>query len=185
MGKYPNVNRIWKITYIDSKKMSLEDESQWQFLPTMSPPSSWKVGDRVKPEQMGSFKSDVLYAIMGVTKKDTSTQAQYLGGAKGESSDINVSKSITDREYPASNMDRSWRIKKAAGNIIVLEDDSVWKLTAALSLGMNSRALSNWQEGHNATVSRSIGKSHDIRNYQVKNDDTGITLIGTFEGWER
>lgn len=184
MGKYSNVGKILKITYIDSQKMRLQDESKWRFLKDMRPPSVWKVGDTVKPDTLPSFKSDSMFAIYGVSQKDTNTQAEYLGGAKGESTDINVTKSMTDREYPANNMDRSWRVKKAAGNIVVLEDGSVWKLTAALSLNMNSRALSNWQEGHYATVSRTIGKSHDIRNYQVKNNDTGVTLIGTFEGWE-
>lgn len=192
MGKYPNVNKILKITHIDSKSMSLSDDSKWQFLPTMSPPSSWKAGDQVKPQEMTSFKSEVLYAIIGVTKKDTNTQAQYIGGAKGEATDINVTKSMTDTEYPEDHLEREWKIRKAAGNLIVLEDDSVWELTAQLSFLQNPRVASNWQpEEHYVTVyrtgskSKPIGKAFGMRNYEVRNVQTGVALVGIFKGWER
>jgi len=189
MGKYPNANRTWEIIYIDRQKMRLSDESKWQFLPTMSPPSLWKArdgnneGDKVRPEDL--LSSDVLYGIVGVSKKGTNTQAMYLGGAKGEASDINVTKSMTDTEYPASHLERAWKIKKAAGNLIVLEDDSVWKLTAILLPTVHPRGVSNWEEGQYATISRDPVKNIGIRAYKVKNQDTGVSLTGTFEGWER
>ena len=192
MGKYPNVNKILKITQIDSKNMSLSDDSKWQFLPTMSPPASWKVGDQIRPEEMASFKSEVLYAIIGVTNKDTNTQAQYIGGARGEASDINVTKSMTDTEYPESHLEKEWKIRKAAGNLIVLEDDSVWELTAQLSFPQNRHAVDNWQpEEHYAMIyrtgskSKPIGKSFAMRNYEVRNVQTGVALVGIFKGWER
>ena len=162
MGKYPNVNKILKILYIDSQKMRLEDESKWRFLKTMKPPSSWKGGDdpdSVRVEEMGSFKSDVLYAIHGVSKKDTNTQAEYLGGAKGEASDVNVTKSMTDTEYPATHLDKEWEIRKATDNIIVLDDGSVWKLIAAFTVNLNTRKINDWQQGHSVTVSRDPGKA--------------------------
>jgi hypothetical protein len=189
MGGYPNVNKILKITYIDPTKMRLEDESKWKFLPSMPPPSSWKGGDspdQVRVEELdGKFKSDSLYAIRGVSKKGTDTQAQYLGGAKGGASDINVTKSMSDTEYPAAYLGKELEIKKATKNIIVLEDQSVWKLTAALTLTLNRRAINDWQPQQYVTISRDPGKSTDIRTYKVKNEKTGVTLIGTFEGWER
>lgn len=190
MDGYPNINKKLEILFIDSQKMRLADESKWQFLPTMSPPTSWKgrngdnEGDLVVVEEMRSFQSKNLYAIHGVSKKDTNTQAMYLGGAKGESSDVNVTKSMTDTEYPSTHLGRDWEIKQATGNIIVLADDSVWKLTAALTTNLNTRAINNWQPGHTASVSLAPGKATDIRTYSVKNNDTGVALTGTFEGWE-
>lgn len=197
MGKYSNVNRTWEIIYIDKQKMRLSDGSKWQF-PMTSPPSSWKArdgdveGDKVRPEEMASFKSENLYAIFGVSKKETNTEAMYLGGAEGKSTDINVTKSMTDTEYPESHLEREWKIRKAAGNLIVLEDDSVWELTGQLSFLQNPRAASNWQpEEHYAIIyrtgskSRPIGKSFAMRNYEVKNVQTGVALVGIFKGWER
>lgn len=179
MGKYPNVGKILEIVHIDKEKMRLSDESKWQFLPTMTPPAVWKVGDQVRPEELGGFKSEVLYRITGITKKGTDTQAYYLGGAKGESTDINVTKSLTDTEYPEAYLGKPWKIKEATDNIIVLEETSVWKLSAAAILDVNPRKIQGWQAGQYVTISKS-GKL-----YQVKNENVGGILSGTFEGWER
>ncbi len=198
MGKYPNVNKTLEIIYIDRQKMRLSDDSKWQFLPTMPPPSSWKArseendGDKVRPEDMTSFKSDNLCAIIGISKKDTNTQAMYLGGTKGEESDINVTKSMTDTEYPASHLEKEWKIRKAADNLIVLEDDSIWQLTAKLSLLSTRRPIEGWlPEEHSVTIyktgskSRTVDKSLEIQTYEVTNVQTGLALRGTFEGWEK
>ncbi len=198
MGKYPNVNKTLEIIYIDRQKMRLSDDSKWQFLPTMPPPSSWKArsedndGDKVRPEEMTSFKSDNLCAIIGVSKKDTNTQAMYLGGAQGEVSDINVTKSMTDTEYPANHLEKEWKIRKATDNLIVLEDDSTWELTAKLTLVPIRRPIEDWQpEKHYVKIyktgskNRTVDKSLEIQTYEVKNMQTGVALRGTFEGWEK
>ena len=90
---------------------------------------------------------------------------------------------MTDTEYPETQLDRDWEIKRAFNNTIILEDQSVWKLTAVFAL--NRRGVDNWQPGQIVNISRSPGRSNDIRPYKVKNKETGVTLTGTFEGWER
>ncbi len=190
MGAYPNVNKVLKILYIDSQKMRLEDMSKWKFLSIMTPPSSWKGGDSpdtVSVEEFPStkLKSESLYAIRGVSQKDTNTQAEYLGGAEGEPADINVTKSMIDEKYPENFLDKPLIVRRATGNLIVLEDDSVWSLAAPMIHQNDLDQMNDWHKGQVVIISRTTGKGRDIRVYSVTNEETGVILLGEFKGWER
>jgi hypothetical protein len=182
----PTLNTRLKIKEYSSPKMILEDGSLFDFSPL--PPSGWFSGDTVTVADRGSVNTRIkrpsAYTVTNISR-DQKFDGTCLKGADNQSPSADVNKSMTDTVYPENHLEKSWGIRKAKSSLIVLDDDSIWSLSAPLVHQNNSDQMNDWHKGQSACVSRTVGKGRDIRTYSVTNEETGVVLIGEFAGWER
>ena len=170
MDTYPNVNKPLKIKSINSKGMTLEDDSQWQFFPATKSLSAWRVDDQVVIETKGGIFS--LYRAINKTRKNDETGVVQINA----SDDIGKSLDSTE-EY--SNLNREITIKDAVNDWIWLADDSKWQMYNP-ALGVPGF----WEIGDMVIVSRRVAKSMS-KMYEMLNVKTGVTLIAVFLGYEQ
>ena len=182
----PTLNKRLKIKEYTSPKMLLEDGSLFDFSPL--PPSGWDAGDTVTVAGRGSLNTRIkrpsAYTVTNISREQK-FDGTCLKGADNQSPSDSVTKSMTDTVYPENHLDRSWEVRKAKDSLIVLEDDSIWSLSAPLIHQNNLEQMSDWRKGQSVCVSRTVGKGKEIRTYSVTNEETGVVLIGEFKGWEK
>jgi hypothetical protein len=157
------------IESIDQGNMRLNDGSEWQPLPGLGFPLSWKIGDEVKSEKRGERFS--LWRLINKTRN------QETGGVP-VSVPSNIKKTLSPKEE-YTNLDNEIRIKKAEGELIWLEDDSKWQMYLP-ALGDPG----SWNIGDIVIVSRRVSKSTS-KMYQMKNIQTNKELMAIFMGRER
>lgn len=178
MNEYPNQNKQLNINFIDPQKMSLEDNSSWQFLDATPPPSTWQAGDQVVIEKTeGRFQSKSMYKVINKTRKDQDRPAVYLGGGISKEQIIEINKSLKD--YPVERLDREWRIERLLEDgSILLEDRSVWQLT-----GLANKDMGEWDIGQVVRISKG---SSGLRTYHMENLDINRPpFIVSFLGFQK
>jgi hypothetical protein len=179
----PTLNKPLQIVSIDPKAMSLSDGSEMQFMPNFLPPRSWKVDNVVELEEL-KMK---MYRITNRSQHQTQAQAMCVKGA-----DVNDSVAITksmDGEYPKTHLYTEWAIEEliSPDAKILLEDGSLWSISAAFSASHRDRA--EWSEGQAVEVSPisqgSSGVAPKIQAYNLKNKDISLMVTGKFLGFRQ
>ncbi len=175
MDEYLNLNKPIKIKSIDSRKMILDDSSEWQFLEATPPPSTWQGGDQVIIGKMeGRFKSKSMYKVVNKTRKDQDRPAVYLGGGISKSQTIEINKSWEG--YPDERLNRNMRVRDLLEDgCVELEDGSVWQLT-----GLTQSQTGDWSPGQLVCVSKSAS---GVKTYRMKNLTIDRDFIVVFMGF--
>ena len=165
-----------KIKYIDSKKMILEDDSEWEFLGANPPPASWKVGDDVDTEKRGEkLKKDIA---INHSRDDQERTVAYIKGG--------ISKKYKTGEedtYPDEWLDRDWKIRDLYQDSCIIVADqspngSIWQLK-----NYSSRNEGKWSPGQRVRISK--GNARFV-SYQIENFDINRPpFIASFMGWAK
>lgn len=165
-----------KIKYIDSKKMILEDDSEWQFLGANPPPVSWKAGDDVDIEKRGQkIKSDI---VINRTKEDQERAIAYIKGGISKRY-----KTGEEEAYPDEWLDQDWKVKDLLedGHIVIADpspNGSIWLIN-----NYSSKNEGNWAPGQRIRISK--GNARFV-SYQIENFDINRPpFVASFMGWAK
>ncbi|MCX5668914.1 MAG: hypothetical protein NTX89_02170 [Candidatus Omnitrophica bacterium] len=173
MDMYTNVNKLLKIKSINSKVMTLDDDSQWQFFPATKSLSAWRVDDQVVIEMKGGIFS--LYRAINKTRKNDETGVALINA----SSDISKSLGNDGSAEEYTNISMEITIKDVSLDLIWLRDGSKWQMYNP-ALGVPGF----WEVGDPVIVTRRIAiKISKI--YEMLNIKTGVTLMAVFLGYEQ
>lgn len=163
------------IKSIDSQKMELSDDSEWQPLPGLEFPLSWKIGDKITHHSKEGRFASVLRRIINETKNEETGAIPIKALDDLRKS---LGKNASEEDYP--NLDVEIKIKKAESDLIWLQDDSKWHMWSHLP-----RDPGAWEVGDRVIVTRHITKSKESKLYQMENVQTKKTLMALFLGYER
>ena len=161
------------IKSIDPQKMVLDDDSEWQPLPSLEFSSSWKIGDEIVSEKKGERFS--LWRLINNTRKQETGAVPI--NAPGDISK-SLGKSGSEEEY--TNLDKEIKIKKASGELIWLKDDSKWQMYNPTPWDPGL-----WEVGGAVIVTQRAKKSMESKLYQMENVETRKSLMAIFLGYER
>jgi len=163
------------IKSINPQKMVLNDDSEWQPLPGLEFPSSWKTGDEIIHHKKEGRFSSLLYRVTNNTKNQ---EAGAIPVSSGDDIRKSLGKSgAAEEEYANLNVDI--KIKKAAGDLIWLQDDSKWQM-----YNPTLHDPGPWENGDVVIVTRRVAKSVS-KKYEMKNVATGKELMAIFMGHEK
>ncbi len=141
------------IIKIDSKKMTLSDNSEWLFWPGAEPRSPWEVDDKVERGTEGKFSIEFI---------NLDKQKQKAGAYLVDTSGGVIGKGF--KIYPRENLDKNWRIKELYDDgSLLLEDGSEWQPADFTT----TKGVSEWNMGQYSCISE--GSSGMSGFYRMKN----------------